>query len=266
MDDAPPLDATIAADVATLRMQRPSARNALSPVLVAALRQAIQRLEADPAVRAILLMGSSGGVFSSGIDLRAALAFDRERAASYFEEVATLLWEVRSCSKVTVAVVQGAALGAGADLAAACDLRIASPGASFAFPGLAFGLVLGTRRLAQLVGPARARSLALTGRRVAAPEALAMGLLDEIADDPESTAEAVARAAASRPARAVAIVKELTALEGDLSEELRALRASLADPEFLPRLRAYATLRLGHGRSTPVTTALPPEGAEGDAF
>lgn len=230
--------------VATLRLQRPQARNALSPGLVAALRGTLRQVRGDPEVRAVVLAGTPGGAFCAGADLRAVLSLEPPEILSYFESVATLVWEVIDCPKPMVAAVAGPAMGGGADIAVGCDLRVAAPNALFAFPGLAFGMVLGTQWLAQLIGPPRAKRMVFLGKRVNAQEALGMGLVDLVVDDPEAAAQALAMEIARRPPHAIAMVKGLLKPASGLEEVLGPVQASVRHPEFLERLRAYAATRL----------------------
>lgn len=234
----------MAEGLATLRMQCPEKRNALSPELVSALRDAIRKVKDDTRVQAIVIAGTPGGAFCAGADLRAVLGLKDDSIISYFERMAALVWEVTDCPKPTVAAIGGPAMGGGADIAAACDLRVAAPKAIFAFPGLAFGLVLGTQQLARLIGPSRAKQMAFLGKRVDAQEALAMGLVDLIADDPEVAALDLAREMAQRPPHALAMAKMLLKPAASLEEILVPVQASVRHPEFLDRLRAYASARL----------------------
>jgi len=230
--------------LATLRIQRGSARNALSPELVAALRRSFAELAGEPSVKAIVLTGTPGYAFAAGIDLRAVCHLASDEIALYFENVARLLWEVAACPKPVIAAVSGPALGAGADLAVACDVRVAAPDATFAFPGLAFGLVLGMARLARLVGPGRAKHLVFTGRRLGAAEAQAFGLVDLVGDDHLGAALAIGQEAAQRPAEALAAAKTCCGA-GTLQDELDPVLASVRRPGFAERLRDFAGARLG---------------------
>ncbi|MGI5834878.1 MAG: enoyl-CoA hydratase/isomerase family protein [Chloroflexota bacterium] len=230
--------------LATLRLQSPEKRNALSPELIAAFRGALRQIKNDSRVRAVVIAGTAGGAFCAGADLRAVLSLENDQITSYFEEMATLIWEVIDCHLPTVAAVGGPAMGGGADIAVACDLRVAAPKAIFAFPGLSFGLVLGTQQLARLIGPSRAKQMAFLGKRVDAQEALNMGLVDLIADDPELAALDLAREMAQRPPHALAMAKTLLKPAANPEEVIGPVRASVRHPEFLDQLRAYASARL----------------------
>jgi enoyl-CoA hydratase len=163
--------------VATVTLSRPGRANALTGAMVDEL---LDRLaEAEAAGCRVLELRSGEPQFCAGFDLDP----DRESTADLawrFLRIGLLLERVRATPMLTVAVVSGAAVGAGADLAAACDVRVGTVRASFRFPGSAFGVVLGTRRLAALVGESTAVRLASTGEKVGAEQALACGLLDAL--------------------------------------------------------------------------------------
>jgi enoyl-CoA hydratase/carnithine racemase len=174
-----------------LRLARPERRNALDPGLLGAVRDA---LAAEP--EAPVLLGSADPtVFCAGADLSIS---DSERAV-----VSDLVYD--SCETIVtrpgpvIAVVTGPAVGGGAQLAAAADITIAGPGARLRWigpPGL--DLAVGAWLLPDLIGRAAALDLVLTGRWVDAAEALALGLVSRVTDDPEQTAGQIAAGLAGR--------------------------------------------------------------------
>ena len=195
-----------------LRLSRPERRNALDESLLRAVTDA---LDAEPGVP-VLLASADPRVFSAGADLTIT---DAERAA-----VSDLFYAC--CETIVtrpgpvIAVVTGPAVGGGAQLAAAADLRIAGPGARLRWtgpPGL--DLAVGAWLLPDLVGRAAAMDLVLTGRWVEAAEALALGLVNQVCDDPEPVAAGIAAGLASRGAEAG--VKSVMAA-GGLLDRLRA--------------------------------------------
>jgi enoyl-CoA hydratase len=200
-----------------LRLARPQRRNALDVGLMEAVRDAVAE---EPEVP-VLLGSTDPRVFCAGADLTIT---DAERAT-----ISDLIYDC--CEAMitrpgpVIAVVTGAAVGGGAQLAAASDLRIAGPGARLRWigppgPDLAVGAWL----LPDLVGRGAALDLVLTGRWVEADEALALGLVNRVADDPERAAEQAAEAVAARGApRAGAAVKAVMAA-GGLLDRLRAER------------------------------------------
>jgi enoyl-CoA hydratase len=200
-----------------LRLARPERRNALDPRLLAAVRDA---LAAEPGAP-VLLGSTDPQVFCAGADLTIS---DAERAV-----VSDLVYDC--CETIltrpgpVIAVITGAAVGGGAQLAAASDLRIAGPGARLRWigpqkpPGL--DLAVGAWLLPDLVGRGAALDITLTGRWVEAAEALALGLVNRVTDDPGGAAEQLAADLAARGSGAG--VKAVMAA-GGLLERLRAER------------------------------------------
>jgi 2-(1,2-epoxy-1,2-dihydrophenyl)acetyl-CoA isomerase len=200
------------AGVATVTLNRPDALNALTVPMKQALLAAFRRLERDVAVRAVILTGA-GRAFCAGQDLRERL---EPGAAPLGEEVRErynpIIRAMRGLPKPIVGALNGVAAGAGASLALACDIRIASEAASFA---LAFGRVGlipdsgATWFLPRLVGATRAAELALLNDPVPAADAVRLGLVGRVVPAAELAAEAsaiAARLAAGAP-RAIALTK-----------------------------------------------------------
>jgi 2-(1,2-epoxy-1,2-dihydrophenyl)acetyl-CoA isomerase len=194
-----------------LRLDRPQRRNALTVDLVRRLGDAVLDAGADPDVRAIALTGAPP-VFCAGGDLadlgavadRGALAVS-EVVYGQFHRLVNALADVRV---PVVAAVNGAALGAGLDLAMACDLRVAATTAVFASSWISVGLVPGmggAHLLSRAVGATRASEMVLLGRQVAATEALDWGLVNEVveADALELRVDAIGAQLASLSAPAV---------------------------------------------------------------
>jgi 2-(1,2-epoxy-1,2-dihydrophenyl)acetyl-CoA isomerase len=196
----------LADGVATITLNRPDKRNALSDELTPALRQTLLVLEADPAVRCIVITGA-GRAFCAGGDVSGmgnsgtgpagpqATLEDAVRKLQHRQETLTLrLWDL---AKPTIAALPGAAAGAGMSIALACDLRIAARSAivtaGFGNVGLS-GDYGGSWLLTQLIGVSRAKAMYFTGRRVGADEGLALGLFDEVVPD-----EALHERAQSQP-------------------------------------------------------------------
>jgi enoyl-CoA hydratase len=207
--------------VVHLRLDRPERRNALDGAAVDALAAAVDDL-GD--ARAVVLGSSTRGVFSAGADLAMA---DPDRAAMS-EALYALYGRMAAAPVPFVAAVDGAAVGGGAQLAATCDLRIAGPSARLRFVGPGHGLAVGAWVLPSLVGRGRAMELCLTMRWVDAEEALRIGLVERVADDPEAEALALAAGFARLDPGAVANVKAVVAAASAhvvaLGEERRANR------------------------------------------
>jgi len=201
-----------------IRLSRPERRNALD---VSLLRAVADTLAAEPAVP-VVLASADPRVFCAGADLTIT---EVERAA-----VSDLVYDC--CETIVtrpgpvIAVLTGPAVGGGAQLAAASDLRIAGPGARLRWtgpPGL--DLAVGAWLLPDLLGRPAAMDLVLTGRWVEAAEALALGLVNRVCDDPEPVAEQIAADLAGLGAGASAGVKAVMAA-GGLLDRMRAERAA----------------------------------------
>jgi methylglutaconyl-CoA hydratase len=170
--------------VAQVTMARPAVFNAFDEAMIGELDAAFAQLEADTAVRVIVLAGD-GRHFSAGADLQwmqRASAASLEWNLADARRFAAMLARIERCTKPTVARVQGAALGGGVGLACACDVAIAAENASFAVSEARFGIlpaVIGPYVI-NAVGKRQARRLALTAERIGAAEALAIGLVTRV--------------------------------------------------------------------------------------
>ena len=163
-----------------LMLNDPERANALSPALVDTLHASLQAAFAGDA-RAIILESSSQR-FCAGSDLRDVDGLSDAELRARFSAIEDVLETLRRAPTLTIALVRGAALGAGADLVACCDYRIGASDARFAFPGSRFGVVLGTRHLAVVVGRQAAREILIEGKTLDADAAVACGLLSELSD------------------------------------------------------------------------------------
>ncbi len=167
--------------VATAWLDRPEKANALSAASVDALRAAIDAAVADPATHTLVIRGR-GRHFCTGFDLSDLEHETDATLRARFIALEELLQAVWHAPVRTVAVATGRAWGAGADLFASCDVRACTPEATLRFPGTAFGIVLGTRRLVELVGWDRARPLVTEGATHDCAAALAAGLASDLVE------------------------------------------------------------------------------------
>jgi enoyl-CoA hydratase len=214
--------------VVALWLDRPDKRNALHRPLVAELSEAF----GDRSARAFVLGSSSHGTFSGGADLTLE---DSERA-EVSDQLYRLYQRMLLSPAPIVAAVDGAAVGGGAQLALASDFRIASGSAQMRFVGPGHGLAIGSWGLPSLVGRGRAMELCLSMRPVGAAEALALGLLERIDDDPAAAALGLAESFAQLDPAAVARVKSvvrtasgvLAALEEERRGNLESWSGSVA--------------------------------------
>jgi enoyl-CoA hydratase len=206
----------VAEHIATLTLNRPQVLNALTPATMGRLREAVAAAEADTDVRVLVFTGAGRG-FSSGGD-RAFLAEltgmrPFEIKQTVYSHFAAGIKAVRLCSKPTIAAVNGAAVGAGCELAVACDFRIASQSAVFMENWIQLGIIAplgGMYLLPRIVGLGPATEMLMLGKRVDAAEALRIGLVREVVPDdglPAATRE-LARQLAEGPPLALAACKE----------------------------------------------------------
>jgi enoyl-CoA hydratase len=182
--------------VATLTVDRPAARNALDTETVEEFHRALDEVRQAGAT-VLIVTGAGDKAFVSGADIRAIRA--RGRADALASINSRLMSAIEGHEAVTIAAVNGYALGGGCELALACDLRIASEGAVFGLPEPSLGIIPGaggTQRLPRIVGLGRAKEMILTGARWDARQALAAGLVSEVV--PASELLAAARRVAER--------------------------------------------------------------------
>ena len=184
--------------VAVLTLNRPQRLNAINKQMLGELQDALDIVEADGAVRVLVVKGA-GGNFSSGFDLKEQMEAQPSGAAQWREildrdfQAVKRFWSLR---KPTIAAVNGYCLAGGCELALCCDITIAADDATFGEPELKFGAGIVVMILPWLVGPKRAKEILLTGAdRIPAKEALDIGLINRIvpAADVESAAMAMAK-------------------------------------------------------------------------
>lgn len=201
-----PVDLEERDDHVVVRLRRPEARNAIDAAMVSALHAVCQELEDRP--RTALLTGS-GGIFAAGADIAELRERRREDALRGINS--GLFRRVQRLPMPVIALVDGYALGGGAELAYACDFRIATPRARFGNPEPGLGIVAaagGCWRLTELVGEPLAKDVLLAGRVLDADEALAARLVSEVVAPDEL--EDAGRALAARIARQAPLATRLT--------------------------------------------------------
>jgi enoyl-CoA hydratase/carnithine racemase len=189
--------------VLRLRLNRPDRHNAVDGALLAALHAGLER----PDARAVVIGSAAADRFCAGADLAISDAERTQVSAGLYR-----LYDLMLMLDVPlIAALSGPAVGGGAQIAIACDLRVAAPAAWLRFVGPAHGLAVGAWGLPSLVGRGRALELCLTGRRVDAEEALGIGLVDRVADDADAAALELAAQLAELDGPAVARVKAVIA-------------------------------------------------------
>jgi methylglutaconyl-CoA hydratase len=182
---------------ATVTINRADRRNAFNAEVIGALREAFETLAGADGVRVVFVRGA-GGTFSAGADLawmRDAADQDEDDNRQDAMTMAVMLKHLHDLPMLTVALIEGAAFGGGAGLAAACDMAIATADARFAFSEVRLGLVAAniSPYVVAAIGARRARGLFVTGRVFDASAALAYGLVDEVVADAEGLEAARAR-------------------------------------------------------------------------
>jgi enoyl-CoA hydratase/carnithine racemase len=198
--------------VARLLLDRPERHNALDRALVEALHAAVEAEREH-----VIVLGSAApGRFCGGADT----AIDDTERAWVSDALYALYARILELPRPVIAAIDGPAIGGGLQLAISCDMRVAAPGAWLGARGPGHGLAVAAWGLPTLVGRGRALDLCLTGRRVDAEEALAIGLVDRVTEDPGAAAVALAAEFAELDESAVARVKALVGKAGDPASAL----------------------------------------------
>ena len=247
--------ATVSAEtrgaVGLARLDRPDARNALSPELMEELASVVERWDEDPEVRCIVIAGGDKW-FAAGADIKVM-------ATRSFQDVLTSpaarFWPRLSAIRTPlVAAVCGYALGGGCELALACDMIVAAESAEFGQPEILLGIIPGgggTQRLARVMGKQRAMELVLTGRRIGAAEARELGIVTSVAPDDGwlDAALELAATVAERPPLAVRLGKqavlaaEETPLSAGLDHERRLYELAMASEDRVEGMTAFLEKR-----------------------
>jgi enoyl-CoA hydratase/carnithine racemase len=214
--------------VGLVRLNSPETRNALSAAMKKQLTTELERLDAEPGVRCIVVAGSDK-VFAAGADIKAMAARDPSEPPD--PEAAAFWTRLAAVRTPLVAAVAGYALGGGCELALACDMIVADDGARFGQPEITLGIIPGgggTQRLTRAIGKQRAMEYVLTGRHFNAQTAVGWGIVNKTAPNGRWLGEALemARVIAERPPLAIKLAKQamLAADEHSLSEGLRTER------------------------------------------
>ncbi|MEY2569962.1 MAG: hypothetical protein QOE63_312 [Acidimicrobiaceae bacterium] len=252
---------TIDDGVADVRLNRPEKLNAVDVGMFKALGEAGESIRHDPSVRAVVLSGEGKG-FCSGLDFSnfQAMAGDggqggdggldgigaRNGRITNAGQQAAYVWT--ELPQPVIAAVHGPAMGAGIQIALACDIRIVAPDARLSVLEIRWGLVpdmTGTQMLPRLVGLDVAKELALTGRIVSGTEAVQLGLATRVADDPRAAAFELAREIASKNPYAIRGVKTLLNMAGQvplgeaLIAEERTMMSLIGSPNNVEAVTAY---------------------------
>ncbi len=246
------VETTREGSVLTITLNRPDKLNAFDAAAHEAFARALEEA-GDPEVRAVVLTGAGRG-FCVGQDLGELRDGDRDVAALLRTRWNRHALGLRGLEKPVLAAVNGAAAGAGVSLACACDIRLAADGAAFVPAFVNVGLVPdtgGSWLLPRLLGPARSFEWMSSGRRLAADEALAWGLVSEVVEGDGVVARAQERAAelAALPTKAIAMTKRLferaasSRLEEQLELEAQLQLAATRTDDFAEGVAAFLEKR-----------------------
>ena len=248
--------ATVSAEtrgaVGLARLDRPEARNALSPELMEELAALCERWDEDPDVRCIVIAGGDDW-FAAGADIK---AMAKRTFAEVLTSPAARFWpRLAAIRTPLVAAVSGYALGGGCELALACDMIVASESAQFGQPEILLGIIPGgggTQRLARVMGKQRAMELVLTGRRIEAAEAHELGIVTQRGARP--TAGSTRRSSWPRPWRSgrlwpsdsrkqAVLAAEETPMSAGLDHERRLYELAMATEDRVEGMTAFLEKR-----------------------
>jgi enoyl-CoA hydratase/carnithine racemase len=245
------VETSVDGHVAICRLNRPEARNALSPELMAELATVLEGFDADPQVRCVVIAGSDEA-FAAGADIKATV--ERSFEEALYHPAASFWRRVAAVKTPLIAAVSGWALGGGFELALTCDLIVASETAQLGQPEITLGIIPGgggTQRLARVLGKQRTMELVLTGRRIGATEAHEAGLVNVVAKEKawlEEAKELAGRIAerppiAARLAKQAVIAADETSLSAGLEMERRLYELSMATEDRVEGMRAFIEKR-----------------------
>jgi enoyl-CoA hydratase len=209
--------------IATITINRPAVLNALNDATLGALDDAVAALDADAGVRAILLTGAGEKAFVAGADINELAAASAVTGRALARRGQAVFDRIAGASKPVIAVINGFCLGGGCELALACTFRFAADTAQIGQPEINLGIIPGyggSQRLPRLIGRDRALDLILTGRRVPAAEALALGLVTRVHPAATLRAEALAFARELASKAPIAVRYALDAVRAGLEVPL----------------------------------------------
>jgi len=239
--------------LAFITIAREEKLNALDPETVAALTAAARALHDDEALRAVVVTGAGGRAFIGGADIGTMLGLDADGAQAFITSLHQAIAAVRAIPVPVIARINGYCLGAGLEVAAGCDLRVASTRAVFGMPEVKVGMpsVIEAALLPRLIGVGRAAELVLLGENIDAARALAIGLVEKVAPPEELDAavdawlEAILAAGAQAVRLQKALMREWERLP--LDEAIRAgittYRTSVAGGEPARMLNEFVARR-----------------------
>lgn len=213
--------------IAVLTINRPKALNALNSETLTELNQVLTEIEANDDIKVVILTGAGEKAFVAGADISEMVNFSAAEGRAFGMRASEPFFKLMNMRQVTIAAVNGFALGGGCEISMACDIRIASDNAKFGQPETGLGILPGfggTQRLARLVGKGRAKELIFTCDMIDANEAYRIGLANKVVPQAEllDTCKAMAEKIMSKGSYAISLAKEAinTGTETDLSSGL----------------------------------------------
>lgn len=224
---------------------RPEARNAMTFEMYQGLAEACERVDADAALRVLVLRGAGGRAFVAGTDIAQFRGFTGEDGIEYEKKIDEVLGTLAAVDKPVIAVIDGHCVGGGLGIASCADVRVASPNASFSVPiAKTLGNTLSAntlRRLVRAFGEPRTASMLLTARRVDAQEALLSGFLTDVAEDLDEAAETlVERVAGGAPLTQWSIKENLRRLQaGGEVDDADGVSAVYGSEDFAAAVEAF---------------------------
>ncbi len=245
------VETSVDGHVALLRLNRPEARNALSPEVMGEIADELELLDPDPEIRCVVIAGTDE-VFAAGADIKAMS--ERTFPEALYHPAAAFWKRLGAVKTPMIAAVSGWALGGGCELALACDMIVASETAEFGQPEITLGIIPGgggTQRLARVLGKQRTMELVLTGRRFDASEAHALGLVNRLAPEKEwleaalELAQTIARRPplAARLAKQAVIAADESSLQAGLETERRLYELAMATEDRVEGMQAFTEKR-----------------------
>jgi enoyl-CoA hydratase len=199
-------------------LDRPQKANALDSDCLEKLRRAFEELQHDPDVRVVVLAGK-GKTFCGGADIAELKSLDASSGARFVERIHAVCAAIRALPVPVIAQLHGAVIGAGLEIAAACDLRVAAEGTKFAMPEVKLGIpsVVEAALLPRLMGSGRAAWLVLTGEAIDARRALEWGLVEQVYPDLEAGVTTLVKNLLAADRQALRIQKQLLQLWDEAS-------------------------------------------------
>ncbi|MBB3981770.1 enoyl-CoA hydratase/carnithine racemase [Sphingobium fontiphilum] len=239
--------------VARLLIDRADKRNAMNQSMWGALPMLVEQVMADDAVRVLILASATPGLFCAGADIGefAAHSGDPDWRIANQAAIRASQYALAHAPKPVIAAIEGDCVGGGCGLAMACDIRVAAPAARLGITPAKLGIVYSlfdTKLLVDLVGPGQAKRVLMTGTLFPADEALAMGLIDQVAPDPLAAALAMATTIAGNAQHSVrsakAIITRILNGQADDDEATLALfRDAFTLPDFAEGVSAFRAKR-----------------------